>query len=293
MYLSVDVGGTYIKYGWIVNDKIVKKGKILTPYTNYEEFDQLISEIWYSEEKTKFGLCISHPGTIDHNYGYIYQGGSIRYNSKRNLKELYEERFQVPVSIENDARCAAIAEMKIGNMRNITNGIVLTFGTGIGCSLIIDNEIYRGSNLIAGEVSGIVTKDIRKFGLDSILGRQLGIGKFCENVCRLKGESIRDGKQVMDWIMSGDIIASQAFREYCQLLSSQLFNMQLLVDPQKVCIGGGISENKFFINSIKESMSKYYNYFPVEIPKIEIEECMFHNDANILGAYYHLLNQKI
>lgn len=292
MHLSVDVGGTYIKYGWMSNGQLIKKGKVKTPYTSHEDFISLITNIFNSGEFEKSGLSISHPGTIDQNNGYIYQGGSLRYNSQINLKEVLEERLSVPVSIENDARCAALAEMIDGNMKGVENGIVLTFGTGVGCCLIINNQIYRGSHLFSGEVSGILTKDIREFGLDSILGRQLGVGKLCEKVCVQKGVEIQEGKVVLNWIINGDSIAVKVFEEYCETLTSQLFNWQLILDPEKVCIGGGISENKFFVEKIKESMNKFYKYFPVAIPRFEIEECKYHNDANLIGAYYHYMNKK-
>src|SRR5699024_8761842 len=116
MHLSVDVGGTFIKYAWMHDDKIIRQDKKETPLTSLEDFSKVMTSIW-DEEEEKSGLSISLPGTIDPVSGFVFQGGSLRFHDQFNVKEYYEELFKVPVSVENDARCAALAEMHSGNMK--------------------------------------------------------------------------------------------------------------------------------------------------------------------------------
>jgi|SRR5690625_371643 len=288
MHLSIDVGGTFIKYAWFSkNQEIVERGKRKTPLSSIEDFFDVIKSIWDENNSEKTGLSFSLPGTIDPDTGFVFQGGSLTYHVGVNIKEMYEKAFGVPVSVENDARCAAIAEMTSGNMKDIETGIVLTFGTGVGGCLIIDKKIHRGAHLFSGEVSGLVTQDIRKEGINAILGRKLGIGVFARHVSELKGVAPADGYEVFEWIENGDPIAVEAFNEYCEILAMQLFNMQILLDPKRVCIGGGISENPVFIEGIQKAMEAYYGYFPIPLPRFELMACKYHNDANILGAYAH------
>lgn len=291
MHLSIDVGGTFIKYAWFSKDgKIIARGKKITPLSSIEDFFNVIESIWNEKTENKTGISFSLPGTIDPITGFVYQGGTLTYHAEINLKEMYEKAFGVPVSVENDARCAAIAEMTSGNMKDIETGIVLTFGTGVGGCLIIDKKIHRGTNLFSGEVSGLVTEDIRKTGVDAILGRKLGIGVFAQRVSKLKNVEPVDGYEVFKWVEARDPIAVEAFKEYCEILAIQLFNMQVLLDPKRVCIGGGISENPVFIAGIQEAMEAYYNYFPIPLPRFELVACKYHNEANILGAYAHFLS---
>lgn len=169
--LTFDVGGTLIKYALMdQTGTMLAQGKVPTPMESQEAFLNVIEEVasqWMAQLE---GIALSLPGTIDSESGWIFQGGSLRYHSQTNLKEIMEERFHLPVEIENDARCAALAEVCAGNMKDITNGIVLVFGTGIGGCFILNNEIYKGSHLFSGEVSALITKDIKTFGTHAAWG---------------------------------------------------------------------------------------------------------------------------
>lgn len=291
MHLSIDAGGTFIKYAWFQNDKILEQGKRETPYTDKEGFMEVIKSIWDSKQDEKEGISISLPGTIDPDTGYIIQGGSLLYHRGFNIKETYEAVFKTPVIVENDARCAAIAEMHNGNMQGIDNGIVLVFGTGVGGCFIVNGEIMRGAHLFSGEVSMMICDDLKTKGLDAILAYKLGIGHLVKRISEAKGVETVDGETVFEWIEKGDPIALEIFNEYTYTFATQIFNMQLMLDPQRLCIGGGVSENETFIKALKEAMTCFYDSLPLSIPQLEIVNCKFHNDANIWGAYYNYKNR--
>lgn len=288
MFLSIDVGGTFIKHACMdEHATIIKQGKVPTPRTNQEDFLEVMDTIVSSYTDLIEGIAISLPGTMDSKTGYIYQGGSLKYNGKCNLKEMLEKRYQRKVAIENDARCAALAEIWQGNLQNVSNAMVLTFGTGIGSSLILNKEVYKGSHLIAGEVSVLVTKDIRKLGIDAIWGTQGSIPKLMKTICEAKQEPVEDGEVVFQWILEKDEVACSIFKEYCYQIAVQLFNFQCIFDPERICIGGGISKQPQFIKSIQASVEAFYAQFPLAIPHAEIVSCKFHNDSNMIGALYN------
>ena len=292
-YLSIDAGGTFIKYAWIdETGKVLSIGKEPTPRNSKEAFMECISQVWNQEPNEKGGIALSLPGTIQAETGYIFQGGSLSYHSGWNIKEAYEEVFQTRVSVENDARCAAIAEMKAGALQGIANGIVLTFGTGIGGCFVIDHHIYKGTHLFSGEVSMLVCKDIATYGLDAVFGNIGGIPNLVHRICEAKGVADADGKTVCSWIAQGDQIAGNIFSSYCADIAIQLFNMQLMLDPELVCIGGGVSENPVFLKGIKDALQAFYNRLPIAIPPLSLVSCTYHNQANLLGAFYHFQNQK-
>lgn len=91
----------------------------------------------------------------------------------------------------------------------------------------------------------------------------------------------------MEWIAQKDEIACAIFDEYCYQLIIQFFNFQTALDPQRVCIGGGISANPIFLRAIQEKMYEFYDQLPVPFPHLDIVPCKYHNDSNLLGAFFH------
>lgn len=285
--LCIDAGGTFIKYAWFENKIIVDQNKIETPYKSKEAFYECIRQIWDAEVGPKEGISISLPGTINPVTGYVVQGGSLQYHNNFEMRAWYESRFNTPIFVENDARCAALAEMTAGNMRDIENGIVLTFGTGVGGCFIINKEIYRGSHLFSGEVSVLICDSLEEKGREAFLGNKLGIGHLINSICKSKGVEIAEGRKVFEWIQEGDIIANQLFSDYCKVFAEQIFNMQIMLDPQRVCIGGGVSENPVFMNGISNALTSFYDNLPVDMIRVDMKSCKFHNDSNLWGAYYN------
>lgn len=285
-----DVGGTYIKYAEMHEKLIITQGKLPTPRDKQENFFKVIEEILLKMSSHIEGIAFSLPGFIDVEKKYIYTGGSLRYNDHSYI-ETWQERFKLPIEVENDARCAALAELQQGNMKGIDKGVVLTFGTGIGGGIIIDGKLYKGSHLIGGEVSVILAKDMRKHGIQAAWGDQCGIANLIERIAKAKGQSKTDGKEVFFWIEKHDPVSTEIFTEFCYDVIVQLHNIQCILDPERICIGGGISANPIFIEGIKKAQKEFYEKFPIDFPHAEICKCKFENDANLMGAYQHYMNR--
>ncbi|MFV0255645.1 MAG: ROK family protein [Erysipelotrichaceae bacterium] len=293
-YLSIDAGGTFIKYAWMSKDgELIRQGKEKTPLTNKEDFLEQIKKIWEVEKGEKIGICMSLPGTIDSSIGYIFQGGSLTYHNNLNIKEWYEQEFKVKVEIENDARCAAIAELAVGNMKGIKDGVVLTFGTGVGGCLIIDHKIHIGQHLFSGEVSILISENYKNEGYQNFFGQKCGVGHLIKKICLSKNVELVNGERVFEWILNNDEIAIKHFQRFCDDIAVQLFNLQIILDPSRICLGGGVSENPVFIQGVKNSLDMLYDSMPVSIPRLDVVACKFNNEANLIGAFYNFKNQNI
>lgn len=291
MRLAVfDVGGTFIKYSMMEDGSILIQGKVPTPYESQEVFLQIIEKVIATMENIQ-GIAFSLPGVIDVDRKYIYAGGSLNYNNQTDVTK-WEERFQLPIEIENDARCAAIAELTSGHMQDIDNGLVLTFGTGVGGGIIINGDIYKGSHLIGGEASIIFSKDRQQYGSKALFGAIGSVVNLIERIAVAKESDSRDGKEIFDWIASGDEIACSLFQKYCEDIVKELHNIQCLLDPRRICIGGGVSENPLFVETIKKVQDDFYNGFPFKFPRAEIVKCKYCNDANMIGAYHHYVKKN-
>lgn len=117
-YLAMDVGGSAIKFALMDQGaSFVEKGEVKTPLTGLDDYLDALESIYrkYEKQVKIEGIAMSAPGTIDSDRGYFYTGGYLQdFVHDINLKELLEERCGVPVQIENDAKCAALAEVWMG-----------------------------------------------------------------------------------------------------------------------------------------------------------------------------------
>lgn len=285
-----DVGGTFIKHCLMIDGKITQAGKIPTPQDSQESFLKAIKAVLDKMSNIE-GIAFSLPGVIDVYRQYIYAGGSLRYNDHCDLKE-WENYFNLPIQAENDARCAAIAELEQGNMQGIQNGLVLTFGTGVGGGIIINGDIFKGSHLISGEVSMIFAHRISDVTNHHLFGALGSIKNLIDKIAAAKGVKTDDGRLIFDWIKTGDLISCELFDDYCDDVIWQLHNIQCILDPQRICIGGGVSENQIFIDRIKTAVKRFYQSLPIPFPQPEIVKCKYCNDANMVGAYLHYLRKN-
>ncbi len=280
-----DVGGTFIKYSLMVDDVMTKQGKVSTPHESQDTFLETIEQVLKQLGEVE-GIAFSLPGVINVDQKYILAGGSLTYNNQTDVRQ-WEARFGLPIEIENDARCAAIAELECGHMQGIQQGLVLTFGTGVGGGIILNGEIYKGHHLIAGEVSVIFSKDPQIYQSKGLFGAIGSVYNLVEKIALAKNSQTRDGHEVFQWIAENDEISQRIFDEYCTEVIRELHNIQCLLDPQRICIGGGASENPIFIEGLQKASEQFYKNFPIQFPHAELMKCQYCNDANMLGAYYH------
>lgn len=149
--LTIDVGGTYIKYGLVENGIISCKGKKPTPAVplkwgedvdeelailfrkKYREYFDTLREIFLELGDGIDGIAMSVPGILDSRTGYVYSGGALCYISEINFADEVSRLCNgVPVTIENDAKAAAMAELSSGVLKGIKDASVVLFGTAIG-----------------------------------------------------------------------------------------------------------------------------------------------------------------
>lgn len=295
-YLVFDVGGSAIKYA-LMSEKaeFINKGKVKTPLDSTESLLETIESI-YSQYKEKVqGVGVSLPGRIDSESGYAFTGGYLEYNAGKNMISLLEERCLVPVTVENDGKCAALAEAWKGSLSDCINGVVVVLGTGIGGGVIINKKLYKGSHFQAGEFSNIITNDEAKPGEEERLWWYYGATSgLCQLVARSKNLSCSEinGLRVFEMVNQKDSEALNILDEYCRKLVIQLFNLQYCFDPEKIAIGGGISSQDSLFEYIQRNVEKYSLQMPEGFVPPQVVRCRFESDANMIGALYcYLLKQ--
>ena len=150
-YLCLDFGGTGVKYAIIDENfqlyDVNKENKI---FQSHDEMITWVVDLFKTIHMKLSGIAISYCGEMNPFTGLIKNGGSYRFNDNKNIKQILWSKCHVPVSIENDGNCAALAELYRGSLKETSNGAVLVLGTGVGCAIIINGELYRGCNYFAG-----------------------------------------------------------------------------------------------------------------------------------------------
>lgn len=296
-YLAIDVGGTYTKYAIISEEcKILKKGKRPTILDPLEEFMDSLVQI-YKEIREEFeisGIALSMPGMIDSKQGFMYTGGSLRCISNLNIVEVLEAKCNIPVTVENDAKCAAFAELWQGSLKDCQNAVVLVCGTGVGGAVIRNREVINGEHFQAGEFSYVLTESELDFNMDNCLGKVGGVPALLDYVSEetdILAEQL-DGEKIFSMANSGDERAIAGIRKYVKRIATHIHNCHYILDPERFAVGGGISVQPLFLQMIKEELKKINDGIPWELPMPEVVVCEFFNDANLIGAVYVHLKSK-
>lgn len=284
--LSIDIGGTFIKYALMGKDAVIlSRGKIPTPQEGRTELVDTIGRL-YDEMADVEGIAISMPGIIDSENGYCVTGGALGYNDDFYFRHVLYERCPVRIVIENDAKCAAMAEAGKGALKDVSDGLVLIFGTMIGGGIIHDHKLLRGKHFSAGEVSYIIPHAEKKASRENVWGNRNGTPRLCRLYAEKKGldPSEVDGLMVFNAVNAGEKEAVESLTKFTRGIAVQIFNLQTVLDPERIAIGGGISAQPVLIEYIRKHLDQLYSDCPYMIPRAEIVTCKFQNDANLYGA---------
>lgn len=294
-FITIDVGGTDIKYALMnENAEIIEQGDVPTPKTSREDFVEAIGSIYDKYAGQAEAIAMAAPGKIDAGRGYFYTSGALRYIGECDMKEVLKDRCPIEYCCENDAKAAALAELWKGSMKGVQNGIVMTLGTGIGGALIIDGHLYRGTTFAAGEFSGVSTQWTEQYSSKVIWARVGSTSALIGRYAQAKGMDPNElnGRIFFANANAGEPEALQVLDEFCTAMATSLHSLQLILDVQKVAIGGGISKQDLLIDTLNKKMDELYEQAyahrtPATRP--EVVRCTFGNDANMIGALYHYL----
>lgn len=302
-YLVFDAGGTFIKYALMdENAEILEKDKIPTPdyktHTKedyYKALDSIVEE--YKNRIT--GIAISMPGMLDNKNGYCVTAGYLAYLAGSTVGDELEARYGLPVTVENDGKCAALAEYWRGSLKGYENGAVVVLGSGVAGGIILNGKLYRGNHFTAGEYSYICTDAVNTKEMDNYWGMNSGAEGLAKIVAKHTGEDWKsyDGIQIFELANNGDEKVLHGLKEFTDRLAIQIYNLNIYLDLDMIAIGGGISQQPLLHEYLRKSMEEMTETIPLKsispyVPVPKLTNCRFYNDANLIGALYHFMNLK-
>lgn len=295
-YLSFDIGGTNLKYALMNNSGyIIEKDRIKT---NTEDLDTFMKTMYQvaNKYKGKFeGIAICAPGKIDTKNKIIYFGGALPFLDGLNLEDTLGKKYNVPVSVENDGKAAALAEQWKGELQGVDSGAVITLGTGVGGGIVVNHEVVHGWTYQAGELSWMITNTgIGTKNMAAYAGYTCSAVNMIKKVNLALGNvsDVDDGINTFKAINDGDLRALAIFKRYCRNVAIMIVNIQTVINASKFVIGGGISNQAIVIEEINNQLHKLLeNNLMIGKQMIAppVVAAKFGNEANLYGALYALL----
>lgn len=292
MIISFDVGGIFVKYGLFDMDgTIIHQEKRPTEIETEEGFLSMLVEIISTYEKGYDiqGIGFSFPGVIDSEKGVPIVSGAIKPLRGRPFVQLLRERTdnKYPIFIENDGNCAALAELHSGNGRQLNDFVVMTLGTGIGGGIIHDRALLKGGRFSAGEFGMMLVPD--KQGKKEILAKYASTQGLL-NLYRQRLGITSDTPVTGEEIFKGNtFVKKEVLKLWGEYVSMVVYNIIVSMNPEKVLIGGGVSQNPLLLSLIERPLQKYPEWELFATPLIK---CYHQNDAGLIGAFY-LVQQNL
>lgn len=295
-YLAIDIGGTTIKSGCVTADGTVfDTHECATPRQDRAAFIATLKNLIQPYQATIQGVGLSLPGTIDPTQGLVLACATLPFLENVALETLLHETLSVdlPIVLDNDGNAAALAEKWCGHLQSIQNGAMIVLGTGVGCCLFINDALYYGSHFIGGEASFMVT-DLSQKDARAQTAAGLSVVTMVETIAdtlHLAGDNL--GQQVFQALENQVPEAWQYFRPFTRGVGALIYNLQTALDLQRIVIGGGISVQPLLIQQLQREFETFHQVTNLAQRTIHTPEIMaahFHNQANLIGAIYPLIN---
>ncbi|WP_078392428.1 ROK family protein [Shouchella patagoniensis] len=288
LYIAIDIGGTAIKHAVMDSDsKIIISGSELTPKSGTREIYKTIDFVCktYMDDFSIEGLALSVPGALEPASGWMYTSGAVKDFQEVHLKEAFAY-LNIPIEMENDANCVALAERWKGNAQGIDNFSCFIIGTGIGGAVFINGQLYRGVKGMAGEY-GLMKRYFTTDQTDKNVnfGEFSAMGPLMRRVNSDRTEPI-DGQTLFKLYKAGDTKIKNTVSTFLDSVAVSCANIIACYAPQRILVGGGVSEEEIFLAEVQKRVR---NLDPLLADLSEIKRCHFQNQAGMVGALYHFL----
>ena len=285
MIIALDIGGTAIKVG-LFNAQQELLHFHVHPHDGRLGGTSLIQKVskiieGYSDFRA---ICISTSGQVDSETGtIIFANDNIPGYTNTNLKQLFAQQFHVPVYVENDVNCAALGENYFGAGKAYDDFICVTYGTGIGGAIILQNTLYKGANGVAGEFGHLLT---HYDGLPCNCGRKGCYESYASTTALIKAAmqldpSYYNGFKVFELYEKKQANIVSLVNHWINEIAIGLISIIHIFNPPAIVIGGGIMEQQLLVDCVASRVNELImkSFSSVKIVKAELG-----NKAGIYGA---------
>lgn len=268
--IGIDLGGTNIRGALVNNFKIqnIHSKRINSQGSPEEVLTELFSliDLLFNDSVKAIGIGV--PGLVNEEEKMVYDVVYIPSWKKIPLQKLIEDRYRIPVFINNDSNCFALGEYYFGKGKGADSMVGITLGTGLGCGLILNKQLYKGRNGGAGE-----------FGMISYLNKTTeyyASGQFFENVYQINGETVfKNAAQ-------GNREALRMYEEMGLHLGNAINTILYALDVELIILGGSVSHAfPYFSKNMWEQIKTFGFQNAITNLRVEVSEL---ENAGVLGA---------
>ena len=270
--VGVDLGGTNIVAG-VINEemKIIGRGKLKTNCPRAAE--AILEDVAKAVEAAVIdagitmndvvSVGIGTPGSVNKKNGVIEYANNLAFDNVP-ARDILESRLKKTIYLDNDANCAALGEAKAGAGKGVNSFVAITLGTGVGSGIVIDGKLVTGVNDAAGEMGHMVI---------------VADGEPC--TCGRRGVN---GRTSFDAMRAGDETAKKVVNQYIFYLAAGITNVVNALQPDMICIGGGIGHEKENLLVPLRKMVERERYSIHAKVQTQIISAELGNDAGLIGA---------
>jgi glucokinase len=278
-YAGIDLGGTKIRT--VITDE---KKKVLSDIRKNTEplsgVENVMKNIAKSVKEALDAAGVPHsclikagigvPGPVNHKSGVVYDCPNLKGWKNIAVKSMLENLISVPVTVENDARVAGLAEARIGAGKGYRHIFYVTVSTGIGGAIIINDKIYHGADGAAGEFGQFRL-------LDGTIFEKSFSGKGIEENLGVPTSSIPL------LVEKNDPGAKKALNNLIYGISIHLANITTLLNPEIIIIGGGVSNlGDIFIKPVQEKVRELA--FSISAKNVKVVQAGLKDMSGVVGA---------
>lgn len=308
-HIGIDLGGTRVKMGIVADDKLISKkispshaakGLAANLVQLGKDINSLINEANLSP-KDLLGIGLAFPGIVDPIEKRILSTNK-KYDDapSLNLAEWVKDGWDVPFGIDNDARMAAVGEWKYGSGTDTDNLAVMTIGTGIGTSAIIEGKILRGKHFQAGCLGGHFTIQYNgnacscgNIGCVEAHSSTWSLERSITSHALFPTSTLSqvisfDFLHVFHAAAQGDDLALLVQKDCLDAWSAGIVNLIHAYDPEVVVVGGGVLNSApVILPYLREKVGKHA-WTPWG--KVDIRPTALPEEAGILGVVHCLIH---
>jgi glucokinase len=302
--VGVDLGGTTIKLGLIdPQNKILERRKFPTnqeegPEAAIEHIAEVVNEyrkfVPDKEHIAALGICC--PGPLDHEVGMLINPTNLPKFYNVPLRQMLFDRLNIPVSMEHDAKSAALGEFYYGAGRDQKSMVYVVVGTGVGAAIIMDGQLIRGVKNFAGEIGhATVDRDgeLCSCGSKGCLETYTSGPWLARRYQRLLDqESLNSrptieipitGETVINLAKGGDPLAKRIMMEAGEAVGIAVATMAMILDVELYVFGGGVSKcGDLLLTPARLTVPKYS--FRTVGPHVRLMTSELGEDGPLLGC---------
>lgn len=271
MVIGVDLGGTNVRAGVVAPNGILyyqRKHLFNTRDSLDATLIQLIDVIRPLVTPAVKGIGIGVPSVVDVEQGIVFNVANIPSWERVPLKDILEDEFRLPVSVNNDVNCFILGEHRYGLVKGMRTVVGMASGTGLGTGIIINNELFHGNNCGAGEVGLVGYRDHNI--------EYYASGNFFKVRYNMSAETAHQQA------IAGNVEALESWKEFGTHMGHAVKTVVYVYDPEAIVIGGSLAKAfKFFAASMYRALEDFT--FPESIKRLKILQSENENIA-LLGA---------